>query len=484
MTTLPALDISAALQAAVAAAAELARVGLSDDLAAAFASPAAAPATVSVPAQEQEIPTDTTPKRSEVVPVAPSPAPAAVVRAQPLQQQPQQQAIHAVEAESSNQCTGQDAAGDYEQQQHLRNDMSLSSGDDAAGERTFEESEEDAAKRLARSRERNREHARRTRLRKKAQLEALQSKVRELEAEKKGLKLKIEECSIASILINLAEPSAEEQQQQDDASSLLDATMQSKESQRVSDAKISLLTAGKRKRFASVDTSEENKAPQTLTLKIDGQTTIIGPRSSINWKSGVYSDENGSQRQLTTEQLEGLRRERNRMHAKMTRDRKKNFIATIEKTIEQLERDCEKMRDVLEKVGAQKQDHQQVLTAPVTPLMTPRQEEARKQPAPTVIAPAAQVPAIAATHSFLAPVHTPAPTPSFLVPVSAPAPTPVLMATTAPSPGLLVAAPAPTPSLLLPSLAAAVAYAQIPVAACTENPPKKARVAHGFSWNG
>ena len=45
-------------------------------------------------------------------------------------------------------------------------------------EDTEEEGEEDAEKRLARSRERNREHARRTRLRKKAQLEALQSKVK------------------------------------------------------------------------------------------------------------------------------------------------------------------------------------------------------------------------------------------------------------------------------------------------------------------
>ena len=179
---------------------------------------------------------------------------------------------------------------------------------DAAGEKTFEEeSEEDAAKRLARSRERNREHARRTRLRKKAQLEALQAKVRGLEAEKKALKQKIEECSIASILINLADKTAEETG--DETTNLLDATIQRQETQADSDqaAKIHLLTAGKRKRFASVDTSEENKAPQTLKLQIDGQTKIIGPKSHINWKSGVYSDENGVQRQLTSEQLEGLR---------------------------------------------------------------------------------------------------------------------------------------------------------------------------------
>jgi bZIP transcription factor len=214
---------------------------------------------------------------------------------------------------ASDQSTGQTADGDHGIHQH--NDIDISSGavsvssmNDAAGEKIFEETEEDAAKRLARSRERNREHARRTRLRKKAQLEALQSKVRDLEAEKKSLKQKVEECSIASILINLAEPSPEEQQlQQDETTTLLDATMQRQENPHLSDARISLLTAGKRKRFASVDTSEENKVPQTLKLKIDGQTTLIGPKSHINWKSGVYSDENGAQRQLTSEQLEGLR---------------------------------------------------------------------------------------------------------------------------------------------------------------------------------
>lgn len=37
------------------------------------------------------------------------------------------------------------------------------------------------------------------------------------------------------------------------------------------------------------------------------------------------------------------------MHAKMTRDRKKNFISTIEKTISDLERDNKRMRNTLEK---------------------------------------------------------------------------------------------------------------------------------------
>ena len=297
----PSLDMSAALQAAVAAAAELARVGFADG-GLVFTSPLAeSPAveTASPPALDQEAPSS---------PVA---AAAAVV-APPESAQPTLPDILPAESRSpasslnDNQCTGEDAAGDGLQQDH---DDTADSAGDAAGEKTFEdESEEDAAKRLARSRERNREHARRTRLRKKAQLEALQSRVKGLEAEKKALKQKIEECSIASILINLADTTQEEPQApQDETTSLLDATIQKQENQETSEAKIHLLTAGKRKRFASVDMSEESKTPQALKLKIDGQTKIIGPKSHINWKSGVYSDEHGVQRQLTSEQLEGLR---------------------------------------------------------------------------------------------------------------------------------------------------------------------------------
>jgi len=38
------------------------------------------------------------------------------------------------------------------------------------------------------------------------------------------------------------------------------------------------------------------------------------------------------------------------MHAKMTRDRKKNFIATIEKTIDELETNNARMKEVLASV--------------------------------------------------------------------------------------------------------------------------------------
>jgi Basic region leucine zipper len=46
-----------------------------------------------------------------------------------------------------------------------------------------------------------------------------------------------------------------------------------------------------------------------------------------------------------------ISRERNRMHAKMTRDRKKSYLATIETTIATLERDNQRMREVLAKLS-------------------------------------------------------------------------------------------------------------------------------------
>ena len=156
------------------------------------------------------------------------------------------------------------------------------------------------------------------------------------------------------------------------------------------------------------------------------------------------------------------------MHAKMTRDRKKNFISTIEKTIEELERDCQKMRDVLEKVGA----HRQMLTAPVTPLMTPRQASS-----PTKKDEVAKVPTIT-TYGDLASVAAPIATLSL--------PPPLVLSSSAASDETEASpSPAPTPSLLLPSLAAAIVSARNPITfASPENHQKRLKASHGFSWNG
>lgn len=219
-----------------------------------------------------------------------------------------------------------------------------------------ETNEEDAKRRMARSRERNREHARRTRRRKKAQLEALQSKVQSLQTKNKSLKQSLEECRIASILVGFSVSDG------DDRDGMIQSLLD--EANEIEGKEIfKRLVGGKRTRFVSdasdianagITTSvvSGNSVSVPLKIEINGQTTVIGGdgKSHLNWKTGVYTNENGVRSLLTNQQLEYLRRERNRMHAKMTRDRKKSFIAAIEKTIEELESSNERMNAVLTEV--------------------------------------------------------------------------------------------------------------------------------------
>ena len=58
---------------------------------------------------------------------------------------------------------------------------------------------------------------------------------------------------------------------------------------------------------------------------------------TINWKGGYALDADGQRRLMTAKELDELRRERNRMHAKMTRDRKKLLMASLEQTVNDLE---------------------------------------------------------------------------------------------------------------------------------------------------
>jgi hypothetical protein len=152
---------------------------------------------------------------------------------------------------------------------------------------------------LAKSRERNREHARRTRIRKKEHLEALQSKVRELEAERKNLKQKMEECSIASILLGMS--SNEEEPHNEVAEDMFRSNKERK-----NETHVAVLTEGKRKRFF-VESIDYRFPSEPMKVSIDGELTILGGGCHVNWKTGVYSDNNGLHKTLTNEQLQKIR---------------------------------------------------------------------------------------------------------------------------------------------------------------------------------
>ena len=177
--------------------------------------------------------------------------------------------------------------------------------------------------RLAKSRERNREHARKTRLRKKAQMETLQSTVKGLQAERLVLQQRLQDCQTAFLLLGLEKKSTPA------SSPLLWQEEGTEESSTLTQDVTALLASNKRKRFVPASLLEEEdhsnhhdnnnnnnhsnndqQHQHVLTLVIQGQETVVGGRAGchINWKTGMYSDEvAGTQQQLTPQQLQTLR---------------------------------------------------------------------------------------------------------------------------------------------------------------------------------
>jgi len=212
--------------------------------------------------------------------------------------------------------------------------------------------------RLVKSRERNRVNARRTRMRKKIQLAAFRSKIKELKAENRLLNQTVKECRMALPAMVELTSSA------DNASGGCGFGVDEQHKVRLLNILTSNGVGTNRKQLISLaktdnDNNRTEKGCRTslpLKLMIDGKATIFGGsrKSHISWKGGIYTDENGS-RQLTQDQLDCLKRERNRMHAKMTRDRKKNFIAIIEKDIKDLELKNQEMRNFLSMVYSRQQ---------------------------------------------------------------------------------------------------------------------------------
>lgn len=170
-----------------------------------------------------------------------------------------------------------------------------------------EPEEEDEDERRNRNRERNKEHARKTRIRKKEQLQKLKDQVHELEEEGRRLKQEIEDCSVASILLGLSAGSGANVGE--DGQIISNGTTEAA-STRSSPSYGETLSGGKRKRFLSLDGADPSPSPMELNIK--GQVTLVGGsgndgKTQMNWKTGVYFDEQGKKQQLTKAELEELR---------------------------------------------------------------------------------------------------------------------------------------------------------------------------------
>eukprot|EP00535_Pseudo-nitzschia_heimii_P001687 CAMPEP_0197187598 /NCGR_PEP_ID=MMETSP1423-20130617/16165_1 /TAXON_ID=476441 /ORGANISM="Pseudo-nitzschia heimii, Strain UNC1101" /LENGTH=338 /DNA_ID=CAMNT_0042639225 /DNA_START=212 /DNA_END=1228 /DNA_ORIENTATION=+ len=189
---------------------------------------------------------------------------------------------------------------------------------------TSSKKKRNAGERIQRSRERNRIHARKTRQRKKEQLQSLQNKAEQLKSEQISLKLSINEKNTANILCCLFSNNQGSQ-----GSSAEDPNVEA------------LLTRPEE------DIPDPTKLPalQPLILPSGAQHS---KRNNVNAKNsaelqqppndGIDYELLGKDRSKCTPlELDQIRRERNRMHAKRTRDRKRLFMEEMAEMCKVLE---------------------------------------------------------------------------------------------------------------------------------------------------
>jgi len=179
-----------------------------------------------------------------------------------------------------------------------------------------------ADERQQRSRERNRMHAKKTRMRKKQQMDALSTRVDELRTELTGLRTRIEERYTAYILLNMVDlgqsstgaeggakagsPAAEEEDPH--------ARMFKEVLQRAREAR--------------------DQSAELGNLSLPDPLEALEDKDKRTRRRGKY----------TQQERETIRRERNRMHAKRTRDRKKMFLEEAELAILRVETENARLR--------------------------------------------------------------------------------------------------------------------------------------------
>ncbi|CAN0034583.1 unnamed protein product, partial [Discosporangium mesarthrocarpum] len=255
-----------------------------------------------------------------------------------------------------------------------------------------------AEERLKRSRERNRLHARKTRQRKKLQLQLLQQRTAELHEEQRRLRQAIKDRHTASILIGLSGGEGSQFTQGGSAmplSSLTvgrggsgqsesdDAGSRSGEGSSKDGSEGSTVGTGSTTSSGSGRTSSETNSSdassrgarseagvESAAVAQQGENTEKGVRQEIGEEDGEDEGDIESMRvgrpddsqrlrelvqkdrtECTAEEIEEIRRERNRMHAKRTRDRKKLHLEATEGAIARLEQENVKLRKSMDSMN-------------------------------------------------------------------------------------------------------------------------------------
>ena len=168
---------------------------------------------------------------------------------------------------------------------------------------------------LKRCRERNRKHARNTRERKKMQMDALQFRIQQLTEEKHMLN-SANEVSVASILISLTGQ---------------DAATSDKESR-------DLLFGSSPRKNDLYPREEMNKTFEKIQNHV---AAMLIDNDEFDVNHALLRCDRST---CSTLELEKIRRERNRMHAKKTRLRKKKMLQEMEAIVLSLENDVRQLR--------------------------------------------------------------------------------------------------------------------------------------------
>lgn len=199
------------------------------------------------------------------------------------------------------------------------------------------------------SRERNRVHAQRTRQRKKEQMQSLQNRATELKEEQIRLQRVINEKTTASILVHMfAEgcvPSSSDTDENDsnDVDKILERSPEDiPDPSQIPELPTLVLPgqhASKKLKAQAVSAvvphspsdPSETAAATTTTPETDN------PEGAADTDGIDYALLGRDRSQCTSEELDAIRRERNRMHAKRTRDRKRFFTEQLAELCRQLE---------------------------------------------------------------------------------------------------------------------------------------------------
>ena len=180
-------------------------------------------------------------------------------------------------------------------------------------------------------------------------MQTLQSRVAELQEEGRRLEEAFKDCSTANILLGLNNP-AMARTVSDLFKSREDASLREAMSDNVSEGdhegspRVRPVSPSSSK--SSLDDPDlERSASALQQIATDDEPVTSKP--TIHWKSGYALDARGSRKDLSPAELDKMRRERNRLHAKMTRDRKKVYIETLTRAVTDLEDENRAVRRAL-----------------------------------------------------------------------------------------------------------------------------------------